>query len=258
VTNQVLPDTLTAQLANCVDYWGALGVESRGGGPTPWFRSGLNLSLLNGVRRSTATDLSTVWDEISEGLTGIDWGWWVGEDSTPQTGDMLTARGCAKVGELPHLAVDPREVHPAPVAGLTIREVTAEADVLPWTRMWTVASGLPAATTRVLAEVELTRLALRTDHVCLAGYLDGEVVGSAVMSTSHGVGGLYVVSTRADLRRHGIGRSMTAAAVAAARERELPVVGLQSTPEGLPLYLSMGFRQISRYELFSPPPAGAR
>jgi GNAT superfamily N-acetyltransferase len=250
--NQNLAGTLDAQLANCADYWGALGVQGSGGPTTPWFRSGLDSPLLNGVRHSTATDLSHAWDEVTTGLSGVGWGWWVGQDSTIQTGDMLLERGCVKVGALPHLAVDPRAVAAQTGGGVAVREITSEADILAWTRMWTVASGLPSSTAEVMAGVELARLVASTDYVCLAGYLHDEVVGSAVLSAAHGVGGIYAVSTRADVRRGGIGRSMTLAALDAARERELLAVGLQSSPQGLPLYFSIGFEQISRYALFSP------
>ena len=59
-----------------------------------------------------------------------------------------------------------------------------------------------------------------------------------------GVAGMYDVGVRADARRRGIGRALTAAACSLARAQGCRYATLNATFEGELLYAALGFRTV--------------
>jgi ribosomal protein S18 acetylase RimI-like enzyme len=127
----------------------------------------------------------------------------------------------------------------AEAAGIEVAVVEPEA---PW-----VAEGLPyddpgaAEHRRVLAAATPRRVW----H--LAARRDGIPVGHATLSVSTGrlgVAGLYDVGVRADERRRGIGRALTALACALARAQGYRHATLNATSDGEQLYTALGFRSV--------------
>lgn len=60
--------------------------------------------------------------------------------------------------------------------------------------------------------------------------------------------GIYAVGTAPGWRRRGVARSLVEHALSDARARGARTASLQSTPMGVPLYESLGFRAVGRYE----------
>jgi GNAT superfamily N-acetyltransferase len=71
--------------------------------------------------------------------------------------------------------------------------------------------------------------------------------------------GIYTVGTQPEWRRHGFARALMEHVLADAWRRGARAASLQSTPMGVPLYLSLGFRAAGRYEewLCGDPVAGS-
>lgn len=86
-------------------------------------------------------------------------------------------------------------------------------------------------------------------------YLDGTPVAGATVIRSGATLGIYAVWTQERARRRGIGRAVTWAAISAgAATWPVTLAGLQATDMGEPVYASMGFRTVTRYVAFVPPP----
>ena len=60
--------------------------------------------------------------------------------------------------------------------------------------------------------------------------------------------GLYAIGTQPEWRRRGIGRALTEHVLAAAWRRGARVASLQATRMGQPLYASLGFLPVGRYD----------
>jgi predicted acetyltransferase len=71
------------------------------------------------------------------------------------------------------------------------------------------------------------------------------------MFISHGVVGIYVMSTVAEYRGRGIATAMTAELLRAAWERGLRVATLTASPRGERVYRRLGFQTVADYRLFS-------
>ena len=244
--------TLDAQLANCVDFFQGFGAQHSPGDPTPWFRSGLPLSLLNGVRRNSLPDIASIYPGISDGLHDVPWSWWVGPDSASTTTQQLETLGFEPDGLIPHMAMETSVDIDLRNPLLRIERI-ADEGLRDFVTMWAPASGVPAELIEPITEIESHRDGFGTSYVCLGAFLGDELVGSAVVLLAHGVAGIYVVSTRSDHRRQGIGHDITAAAVQLAHELDAPIACLQASPMGAPLYEAMGFRTLASYQRFTFP-----
>jgi hypothetical protein len=87
------------------------------------------------------------------------------------------------------------------------------------------------------------------------GYLDGAPVSAATVIRSGATLGVYTVWTQERARRRGIGGAVTWAAIAAGTSAwPVTLAGLEASEMGEPVYASMGFRTVTRYVAFVPPP----
>jgi Acetyltransferase (GNAT) family len=86
---------------------------------------------------------------------------------------------------------------------------------------------------------------------------DGRGVASAMATVdpSSEVAIVGWVGTDRAYRRRGIGRAVTLAATNAAFDLGARLVALQASPMGLPIYEKLGYRTVTRYQLWLPPAA---
>ena len=87
-----------------------------------------------------------------------------------------------------------------------------------------------------------------------------EAVAAAIAILSHGIAGLYWVAALPEARGRGLGEACTRLAGNRAFELGARCVILQASAQGEPIYLRMGYREITRYRWFVKGPAasGAR
>lgn len=89
----------------------------------------------------------------------------------------------------------------------------------------------------------------------VAAYLaevDGAAVGTALAFRSDDCVGVFNISVAPEYRGRGYGTAVTAAAVAAERDRGARTAYLHSSPMGLPVYESLGFRTVEHWTHFTP------
>ena len=131
-------------------------------------------------------------------------------------------------------------------------KIETDAALAEWVSVYCACFGVPATAVADTLRVETER----TDAgpvVRFAATVDGRMVGTALLLTTHDVAGIYVVTTMPEYRRRGIGTALTAAALEIARERGLRVGTLQASPLGEPVYRRMGFETVAEYRLYQFP-----
>jgi GNAT superfamily N-acetyltransferase len=249
------PGDLGQKLANIRDYWLGYGTQDRADSDLVLFRSGIPDDALNAVLRLPHGDPRGPLREAARRLAGVPWQIWAGPDSDPGLPAALLAAGAAERESVPVMAIRPGEYRAAdPVAGLEIAELEGFAGLAEWVDCYGRSFGIPEEYLAAQLGVERARPDPPGALVRFACRVGGTLAGTTSLLDRHGVGGIYVVTVRPEFRRRGIATALTAAALACATARGLPVVTLHATPEGEPVYHRMGFTEVARYRHFGPPP----
>lgn len=148
-----------------------------------------------------------------------------------------------------------------PATMTSVAGMTQDTKTLVMTRTVTPGSSHPS-----VVRTSIAAASLATDEPVLAipepesiPGLDGWVFvheGAAVAgawSYLHGTDcGLYAIGTVPDLRRRGLAATLVQHVLADAYRRGARTASLQSTPMGEPLYRSLGFAPVGRYEEWVP------
>ncbi|MEU5256180.1 GNAT family N-acetyltransferase [Streptomyces longwoodensis] len=256
------PSIQTDVLANFRGYlmgWGGGGTE----GEVDLFRSGLAAPQFNGVvrlRSGTAVDQAVA--SARSRLARIPWWWWVGPDSPDGTASALARAGGRLLAVMPimtRLLDRPGgtapEVAPAQtrgLSGLRVEEVRGVRGVAEVVRTYRTSMGLAPSLQAALVRAETGR-GDNADIVRLAAVLDGQVVGSTVVVTTHGVAGVFLVHVAEACRRRGVGTALTAEALRVGRERGTRLAALVASAAGESLYRRAGFTAVCQYRLFGFP-----
>ncbi len=114
-------------------------------------------------------------------------------------------------------------------------------------RAWATYAIPTDAVAAIFAKSEL----LGAAHIrVVAAYDDGVPSAVALVLLSHGIGGVYWVGTVPSARGRGLGEACTRAVTNLAFDAGVPLVTLQASPMGDPIYRRMGFESIGSYRLF--------
>jgi ribosomal protein S18 acetylase RimI-like enzyme len=264
---------LGPQLANIRSFWLGYGAQDRCDNEMVLYRSGIQDSELNGVLRLPHGDPSGPLREAARRLAGVPWQIWAGPDSDPGLAGDLLAAGAAELHAPPVMAIrldqaglvdggGPGPV-PSPQPGVEIAELAVpdgegEGDgdgLAGWVDCYGTSFGIPPEALSAQLAVERGRPDPPGTLIRFAARAGGTLAGTAALHARHGVAGLYVITVRPEFRRLGIGTALTNAALAAARDRGLPLATLHATAGGEPVYRRMGFTEVGRYRHFSPPPS---
>jgi ribosomal protein S18 acetylase RimI-like enzyme len=242
---------LPAQLAANRRYWcGWAG--ARPDTDLPVYRTDIRHSLLNGVLRVRNRPLDQAIEEARRVLTGSQWSWWVGADSDEDTAEGLIARGAELAAEMPVMAVDVTTVADAEApADLKIVSVTGRDEMRKYVHAYAGPLGFGGDDMESIVDRELGFA--YPDVVRLAGRVDGKTVGTCTLSLGADVGALYCVATDPEYRRRGIATALTREALRITRISGRRIATLQSSSEGEPVYLNIGFEAVGRYRLFHLP-----
>jgi GNAT superfamily N-acetyltransferase len=172
--------------------------------------------------------------------------------------EAFAATGYRRLVSLPGMIVESRLPDEAAPVGVSIHLVATEADRAHWME----------GNLFGFAEDEGDRAALRSAFQTVQSLSGGAVTGwwaeldgrgvasaMAIVDASSEVGVVGWVGTDDGYRRRGIGRAVTLAAVNAAFDLGARLVALQASPMGLPVYEKLGFRAVTGFEVWLPPPA---
>ncbi len=222
--------------------------EHQAAGSARWFGrvfafvSGLPVVIFNGVVVLEPAQRSDV--EAAAGWVadaGLPHSAWVRDPIAAEPVSWLTALGFERHPWVePVMVIRPPAPRPAPRAGVSVRAVEDAAGLEEHIRHM-AASGLPEPVVRTMYQ---PAFAFDPDVRLFTASVDGRPMGNAIAIRTGGVSGVYAVGTRTGARRRGVGTAATWAAVDAAREWGCPLVVLQSSEMGFPVYSAMGFRVI--------------
>jgi GNAT superfamily N-acetyltransferase len=81
--------------------------------------------------------------------------------------------------------------------------------------------------------------------------VDGVPVGASTLSLGAGVAGLANIAVLPEHRGRGIGAAVASAALFEGRRLGLGIGALSAGEQGLPLYRSLGFREVSRHRTYT-------
>ncbi len=91
--------------------------------------------------------------------------------------------------------------------------------------------------------------------IAVVSYIEATPLSAALALLSHGIAGIYWVSSVSGARGRGLGEACTRAVTNAGFDLGARAVSLQASPMGDAIYRRMGYVEISKYHMFwSPPP----
>lgn len=118
-----------------------------------------------------------------------------------------------------------------------------------------IAYETPLALGQLAARNQLGRTEV-TAPLTFGVVLEDRVLAIATSLVMDGIGGIFWVGTRPEWQRRGLGRAVTAAAIASGAARGARFTLLQATPQGAPVYAAMGFRRDGELQLMASPSPG--
>lgn len=186
------------------------------------------------------------------GRRGHGYGLWTRAHTDAALEAVLPAAGFVPVIALPVMVLEARPAaRPAP-AGAEIRRVADLAGVEDF-KVADLAGFASDDEDRAAVESAFRDPAslLGPDVAGFVAYVEGVPAAAAMSFTALGVTRVGWVGTMPAYRRRGLGEAVTRASVLAGFDRGATVAALESSPMGLSLYVSMGFRQITTYRVWS-------
>ncbi|MFD0746465.1 GNAT family N-acetyltransferase [Phytohabitans flavus] len=180
----------------------------------------------------------------------MPWIWWVGPDSYVGLASDLVGVGATRVGAIPVMAVSLDGVKNLPSPpDLSIVEIPGRYGLREWVEAYAPSMGVTPDQLDADLAMEEERPDGPVELVRFGALLDGRIVGTATLFDRAGAAGIYVVTTRVEYRRRGIGAAATAAALDVARSRGLRVATLQASEAGAEVYRRMGFETVATYDI---------
>lgn len=246
--------------ANCIEA-AREGVR-RSGAKGEWlehdgvvlFASGSDFPVLaNGAfRLDPSVPAAAVVDRADAWFTERGRGWSVGTSSWGGDDEDLIeaalARGLVTVTDQPGMVCDERLPDAEPPDGIELRILTTEAEALAFVAMADQAYtslGLPAG---VIPAMAGPTPSVGPPHLVTVGAFDGdELVSGAQVLFSHGIAGVYCVGTAESARGRGLAELVTRTVTNLGFDGGAPLVTLQASSMGEPIYRRMGYRDLYRY-----------
>jgi hypothetical protein len=163
--------------------------------------------------------------------------------------DEIRAAGLSGWGNSPAMVLARRLPDVAPPAGVRVHRVESEADVADFAnvmRLSYATYGLPDDAASVMLA---HRGLLIAPHIAafLARREDGTAVAGAMTIVTHGVAGVYWVGTVPEARGRGLAEICTRVAGNAGFDLGARIASLQASEMGEPVYLRMGYVEVTRY-----------
>lgn len=176
--------------------------------------------------------------------------WWTGPSTLPaDLGERLDrcgfvlepARGMAADLEWHAGAHDT----PSAESALSVEAVEDAATLAAWSLVLCDAFGAPRPFGLAFAELAVTiGLGPQSPFRHFLARANGEPAATCSLFLGAGVAGIYDVSTLPDLRKRGLGRLVTVAAMREARARGYRMAILHSSALGTGVYRALGFRDV--------------
>ncbi|RMD83821.1 MAG: GNAT family N-acetyltransferase, partial [Candidatus Dadabacteria bacterium] len=244
-----------------LNYAEALREQARRGGGSVVEEDGIVATLAahphpvvnNAIRMDRRIDAETCLDRIVNFYVPRGHGYTVvlrlaTDDS--DLGEAAAGEGLGELAVLPAMAIEAPPAEQAPPSGCRISWVSDEASLADYRsvveRAWETyeipgeATGAAVGTQPLPPHI----------HAALLYAGDRPVAGALVL-LSHGIAGVYWVSTLEEARGRGYAEVCTRAVTRRAFQLGARAVCLQATPMGEPVYAKIGFKTIGTYRLMA-------
>ena len=165
--------------------------------------------------------------------------------------EHLTAEGIGQMGNSPGMAIEHRVADAPLPPGVTVERVKgAEA-----AREFADVAGAAYATYGLPPKIALRQFSNPAyfDQPHIAAWLarlGGAPVATVMVMLTHRVAGIYWVGTTPAVRGRGLAAACTSLATNAGFDMGAEAAVLQASVMGEPIYLKMGYREITRYPWF--------
>jgi GNAT superfamily N-acetyltransferase len=224
------------------------------------FRSGLHSGFLNEVMRVDA-DPNAVPELAAEMRrwfpAGLPWRWVVGPGSSPEgLADLIEAEGFERRWPLmPTMTVDldSFEVDRWASREAIVEEITDPAGMEDWLAVRRANLHLDEQTIAAWRRAH-TELGLGPGSPIrqFVGRIEGRPLAACTVFLDEpgGTAGIYHVDVVPEARGRGLAKSVTAAALGAARDLRYPLGVLSASTLGTPVYLRLGFRIVGGIAVF--------
>lgn len=217
-----------------------------------WSITDLPFSLFNSVMRAqlpTGAVDATI-DAVIERARrrGVPVSWWTGPATRPSDLGMHLQRHGFGNGECsPGMALDLGKLTRgrAKPPGLKVEVARDEASLQQWGLVCARGFGAPENIAGRLADVWCDFLGCADPHAIVPylGSLADRPVATSMLMLGAGVAGIYAVATLPEARRQGVGATMTAEPLYAARDAGYAAGILHASEMGVGVYRSLGFRE---------------
>jgi predicted GNAT family acetyltransferase len=187
-------------------------------------------------------------------MRDLGWSFWVCADLLPpklhrRAERIFERNGLRLAVHLPGMSAERLLPPRRPLPEIEVRRVADETTRLAFCDIGCTCFHVPLDWFR---EIFLQRRLWDGDFVGYVSYVDGEPVATAATVTAAGAIGVYNVATLPEHRRRGHGEAVMRYALQKAREQSgCERTILQATEHGLPLYLSMGYRTVTRVDVYA-------
>jgi GNAT superfamily N-acetyltransferase len=159
-----------------------------------------------------------------------------------------------QLADSPGMVLSERTVQPALADGVELQTVETPAQADQFVELSALSFESIGVPPKVTHKLFSQRDRWRKPYVhAQIVYEHGRPVASALALLSHGIAGIYWVSTRPDARGRGYGSLITHAVGNAAFDRGARCVVLQATTFGERVYRKLGYREFTRYPWYLVP-----
>lgn len=206
-----------------------------------------NMAIVTG-----AVDVATVRAETAAVFDGRPFSLWTRAHCDGPLEDALRCNGWFDVTSSPGMCFAPGDGAPVPPPdGVALRWVRSDADRAAFAAVAAAAYavyGAPEASTAAFF-ARLDSLVSPVARAVLAWEGDAAVAG-AILYLTHGIGGVGWVGTRPTAFGRGLGAAVTSAVIAEGLRERVPLLSLQASPMGEPVYRRLGFSSPTAYRMF--------
>ncbi|HWT25546.1 MAG TPA: hypothetical protein VN213_18725, partial [Solirubrobacteraceae bacterium] len=224
-------------------YLGALpGGEVHARGGVLWCRTSIPWPMFNGVIATPEAGSCDTAADATAALAdaGLPWFLWTPPHTPADVVEAAARAGATEFErEAPWMEARIADLaEPAVPPDVTVEEVCDEAGYRLWAATLREIYAFPALGEEAWIMPAALRGWRNVPWRQWIAFADGEPAGVTLLCCGGGVAGLFGVGTRERARRRGIGRLLTLLPLKESGER---IAGFFATPEGAPLYRTLGF-----------------
>lgn len=217
--------------------------------------TGVFSPILNGVYNCSTKDeqLEKVIDQVTQHFNDkkMPHSWWVETSNEPaRLPRLLGDIGLQTIGKFPGMMLHIKDFVPnEQTSQLEIQRVSTSSELSLWAGILGEAFSFTSEATAAYFDL-FNKTSLNGPYYHLLGKVNGEVVCSGTVLCTENGAYIYNIATSKEARKKGYAREMTSALIEFAKERGMNRVALISSPEATELYLSLGFKVLTHYNIY--------